>query len=201
MKIIGLTGGIGSGKSTVNQMLTALGAKILDADALYHQLLEPLNGAPSPLAQQIAKTFPFALQEDSTIDRPALAKHIFAKEDERKKLNAITHPIIQQKTAQIFHHWAQEGCTLALYDMPLLYELAFEKNMIGVIVVWVNAETQLKRLCLRSNISEQEAIKRIQSQIPLEEKKARATWLIDNNGTLERTQAQAQKLWRYLQGI
>lgn len=198
MRIIGLTGGIASGKTTVQGMLRSLGAPVLDADFIYHELIAPCRGQAAPLALTIAARFPGVLTADGTLDRRALGARVFANAADRKALEAIAHPAVRLATQQRMDALANAGVALAIYDVPLLYETGLEATTQGVIVVWVPEAVQLQRLMTRNNFTLSEATMRIQSQLPLEEKRRRATWVIDSSGTIEATRGQVETLWRKL---
>jgi dephospho-CoA kinase len=195
VKIIGLTGGIASGKSTVRTMLEAHGACVLDADAIYHQLIAPVDGDASPLARQIEARFRGVLQPDGNIDRRILGKHVYADTAERRALEAITHPAVAHVAGQQIEQMRRDGCPLMIYDVPLLYERRLEDGMDGVIVVWVPNDVQIARLAKRDGIPPREAEQRLASQLPLEEKRRRATWVVDNSGELPATQQQVDAIW------
>lgn len=176
-------------------MLAALGAPILDADAVYHGLLAPANGARSPLAAQIEISFPGVLLADGRIDRAALGSLVFADPAARQRLEALTHPAVAQAVQGQLMRWRDAGVTQAVYDVPLLYEKGLEAAMDGVAVVWVPASVQHARLMGRDNLSAAAAQARLDAQLPIDEKRRRATWVIDNSGSLAATQAQVQALW------
>lgn len=199
MKIYGLTGGIASGKSTVRQMLQAHGAHVIDADALYHGLIAPLPGhRPSPLAQRIAERFPGVLAADGSVDRRLLGERVFAAENERRALEQLTHPAVAAEFQRRLHELGEASVAFAFYDVPLLYERRLESGMDGVVVVWVPREVQLERLVARDGLSREAAEQRLAAQLPLDEKRRRATWVIDNSGPKEATRAQVDRLWREL---
>lgn len=195
MKIIGLTGGIASGKSTVRCMLEEHGARVLDADAIYHGLIAPVDGEASPLARQIEARFPGVLLPNGRLDRRTLGKRVFADSAERHALEAITHPAVAHVAGQRIEQLRREDCPLILYDVPLLYERRLEGGMDGVIVVWVPHDIQITRLAKRDGIEPRVAEQRLASQLPLEEKRRRANWVIDNSGDLPATRAQVDSVW------
>jgi dephospho-CoA kinase len=196
VRIFGLTGGIASGKSTVAAMLRELGAELIDADAVYHDLIEPKDGAPSELAARIGERFPGVLGANGVLDRRALGARVFADKGELQALGAITHPAVAAESARRVGELAARGVTRVVYDVPLLYERGLDKGMEGVIVVWVPRATQLARLIPRDGISPDAAEQRLASQLPLDEKRARATWVVDNSGAREDTRRQVQQIWR-----
>ena len=197
-RLLGLTGGIASGKSTVSQFLQDKGAALLCADSIYHQLISPVNGKPSELAKQIDKCFPGILLEDGALNRPELGTRVFGKEIELQKLGAITHPAVAQEVQRQVVELSAQGQELVFYDVPLLFERNLQELFEGVLVVWVPAALQLERLILRDGLSTEEAQKRIASQLPIEHKKQQATWLIDNSGSIEATREQVESFWNGL---
>ncbi len=198
-RVIGLTGGIASGKSTVHQMLAALGAAFVDADAVYHDLIAPLANQPSPLARAVGQRFPGVLTHDGRVDRRRLGERVFTHPDERRALEALTHPAVAAESKRRIAALADGGAPVVIYDVPLLYERGLEGGVAGVIVVWVPEAVQVKRLIAREHIAAAEAHRRLAAQLPLDEKRRRATWLIDNSGTREETRAQVTALWDVLQ--
>ena len=192
MRILGLTGGIGSGKSMVAQMFAQLGAAVVDADQLARDVVEP----GQPALQEIAATFgPEVLLPDGRLDRPRLAGIIFADPAERAKLDAITHPRIRARMDEEIEA-RRSGPGVLLVDIPLLYENDRVNTVEKVIVVWVDPPTQLRRLRQRSGLSAEAARQRISAQMPLDAKRARADHVIDNSGELEETRRQVEAIYR-----
>jgi dephospho-CoA kinase len=192
MKVLGLTGGIGSGKSMVASMFAQLGAAVIDADQLARDVVEP----GQPALDEIATTFGRdILLPDGRLDRGKLARIIFADPVARGKLNAITHPRIRERMdAAIAARASRPGVLIA--DIPLLYENERTGTVEAVIVVWVDPETQLRRLLERDRLTGDEARQRIAAQMPLDEKRARADVVIDNSGSRESTQRQVEAIYR-----
>jgi dephospho-CoA kinase len=199
MRIYGLTGGIASGKSTVNAMLAEHGAVVIDADAIYHGLVAPRDGQPSELTRAIAERFPGVVTAEGALDRRRLGERVFTNEEERRTLERITHPAVAAEFVRRIQELEARGVPFAFYDVPLLYERRLEDGMNGVIVVWVPEHVQIERLRARDGLSEADARKRLSAQLPLEEKKRRATWVIDNSGTREATREQVRALWGELE--
>ncbi|CVK19832.1 dephospho-CoA kinase [Sporomusa sphaeroides] len=193
MYVIGLTGGIASGKSTVSKMLGKLGAAIIDADQLSREVTLP----GKPAWQEIIKRFGDGIIEPGgEINRKRLGQIIFADSQARFDLEQITHPRIEAETMAAIIRAEQNGCTVAVLDAPLLIEVAWHHKTDSVWVVFVNEQTQLTRLRLRDNISYEDAVARIQAQMTLHEKLNYADVIIDNNGTLENTKAQVLTAWQ-----
>jgi dephospho-CoA kinase len=192
MRILGLTGGIGSGKSMVAQMFAQLGAAVVDADQLAREIVEP----GQPALQEIAATFgPEVLLPDGRLDRPRLAGIIFADPAERAKLDAITHPRIRARMDEEIKARRSDPGVL-IVDIPLLYENDRIDTVEKVIVVWVDPPTQLRRISQRGGLSAEAARQRISAQLPLDAKRARADHVIDNSGELEETRRQVEAIYR-----
>lgn len=195
MRIIGLTGGIASGKSTVSERLAALGAAIVDTDAIAHQLAMP----GQPLWQRYRDHFgPAILQADQTLDRAAIARRVFAHPEERRWLDAAAHPLILAECRRQLAYWQAQACPVAVLDVPLLFEAGWDTMADVVWVVAVQPELQLERLMRRNSLSRQAASARVAAQLSLEEKCARADLVLDNNGTLEELRCQVDRAWRCL---
>lgn len=192
MKVLGLTGGIGSGKSMVASMFTQLGADVIDADQLAREVVEP----GQPALKEIATAFGTdILLPDGRLNRGKLARIIFADPVARGKLNAITHPRIRERMdAEITARRSRPG--VLVVDIPLLYENDRTRAVETVIVVWVDPKTQLRRLQERDGLSVEEARQRIAAQMPLDEKRARADVVIDNSGSRENTRRQVEAVYR-----
>ena len=198
MKMVGLTGGIASGKSTVASFFRELGATIVDADAVYHGLLEPVAGRPSPLMKKIASSFPNVVGSHGGLDRPALAREVFSTPEKLQKLNTITHPAVAAEVRIQTQQALQKGAPGVIYDVPLLYENNLQSTMLGVIVVWVPRTIQQQRLCLRNGLTPEEAERRLRSQLAIDDKRSQGDWVIDNSGNLDHTKAQVQAVWQQL---
>jgi len=199
LRIIGLTGGIASGKSTVHEMLQGLGADIIDADTVYHDLIAPSRGQPSELGAAIGMRFAGTLLPDGSLDRRRLAVRVFADAEERAALEALAHPAVAVESARRCLELGARGAPFVIYDVPLLFERQLETTMAGVIVVWVPRDIQLARLMSREQLDLGAATERLLAQLPLDDKRRRVPWIIDNSGTREATLAQVRELWTTLQ--
>jgi dephospho-CoA kinase len=195
-RIIGLTGGIASGKSTVSAMLRELGAHVIDADQVARDVVAP--GTPA-LAEIQARFGPAVLHEDGALDRKKLGAIVFADPDARRALERITHPRIAAATQQEIARLAAAGVEPVIYDAALIVENRLYTWMQGLIVVSVPPEVQVARLMIRDDIDEAAAQARIAAQLSLAEKVAVATHVIDNSGTRSDTEAQVRALWERLQ--
>ncbi len=192
MKVLGLTGGIGSGKSMVASMFAQLGADVIDADQLARDVVEPGQPALVEIATAFGRD---VLLADGRLDRGKLGRIIFADPVARGKLNAITHPRIRERIdAEIAARGSRRG--VLVVDIPLLYESDRTRTVETVIVVWVDSKTQLRRLNERDGLTEEEARQRIAAQMPLDEKRARADVVIDNSGSRENTRRQVEAIYR-----
>jgi dephospho-CoA kinase len=182
MKLIGLTGGIASGKSAVSGILRRLGAQVIDADALAREVVEPHQ----PAWDEIVGTFGNeVLQPDQTLDRKKLRKLVFDDPKARKQLEAITHPRIRRLAQDKIAQCAATGAPLVVYEAPLLFETGIHLWLRPVILVACDTATQRRRLQERDNLTEAEIEQHLGAQMSLEEKRKLADYVIDNNGTLE----------------
>ncbi|HCT9180351.1 dephospho-CoA kinase [Corynebacterium sp. B5-R-101] len=182
MKLIGLTGGIGSGKSTVAQLLVRHGWELVDADQIARDIVEPGQPALAELAQAFGDDI---LQEDGSLDRGLLASRAFSSHEKTAVLNSITHPRINEETQARFDAARQAGADFVVYDMPLLVDKGLHKDMDATIVVDVDAEERVRRLVAYRGLDEEDARRRIAAQIPDDVRRAAADFIIDNNGPRE----------------
>ena len=192
MKIIGLTGGIACGKSTVSKALRALGACIIDADALAHELSQPNQALFNAYVQRFGMAI---VTPGGTLDRAAIARLIFTDPTMRAEVEQISHPLIRRAVEERLRMAEKEQKRAAVLDVPLLFEAGWALAD-EVWVVALPPEEQLTRLLARDKtMSEGEARARIAAQMPLAEKCARADVVIDNSGTKEETRDYVGKLW------
>lgn len=196
--IVGLTGGIVGGKSTVASMFRDLGAKIVDADRLGHSVILP----DKPAWRKIVKLFgEDVLKGDLTIDRKKLGKIVFGDQALLEKLNEITHPEIIKlikKEINLAKNKTHNQEKILIIDAALIYEAKINRLMDKVIVVYIDEDEQIKRLIKRNNLSKEEALQRIKSQMPMKEKIKMADYVIDNNNSLDKTKRQVVKIWEEL---
>ena len=194
MKIIGLTGGIACGKSTVSKELSALGAVIIDADALAHELSRPNQPIFSAYVARFGREI---VTEDGTLDRAAIARRVFADPTVRAEVDALVHPLIRTAAEERLRAARENNERAAVLDVPLLFEAGWDALADETWVVALPAEEQLARLLARDpKMCEGEARARIAAQMPLAEKCARADVVIDNCGTQEEVREYIGKLWR-----
>lgn len=199
MFLIGLTGGIASGKSVVSERLAARGAILVDADVLARQVVEP--GTPG-LAAIAAEFGPSVIGPDGQLDRPALGAIIFADAGRRAILNGITHPAIWGRAKQLFAAAeADDPSAVVVYDVPLLVEAAGDRPIRFdlVVVVQADVETRILRLVDVRRMTREEATSRVTAQATDAQRLAVADVVIDTNGTLEQTIAQVDALWDRVQ--
>ena len=186
VRIIGITGGIASGKSTVTEFLRQQGYQVIDADQVVHELQEP----GGRLYQALLSAFGSAiLREDGRLDRPKLGAMIFGNPQLLEQSSQIQNQIIREELAGRRDMLAETE-DIFFMDLPLLFELQYEDWFDQIWLVDVTEETQLSRLMTRNALSQEEAEKRIAAQLSLREKRKRADVLIDNNGSLEETRQQ-----------
>ncbi|TMD09896.1 MAG: dephospho-CoA kinase [Chloroflexi bacterium] len=192
MRLIGLTGGIATGKTTVARLLAARGAEIVDADVLAREVVEP--GSPA-LAEIAAGFGDSVLTPEGALDRAALGAVVFADPAQRRRLEAITHPRIAALMGERIAAGLASEAPLVVADIPLLFEGDRVGLVEGVLLVDAPEAVQLRRLMLRDGIDEAAARARVAAQMPLDEKRRLATWVIDNGGTPEQTAAEVASWW------
>ena len=191
MRVVGLTGGIGSGKSTVSAMFRELGAEVIDADQLAREVVEP----GTPALEEIGQRFPGVVDAQGRLDRAALGARVFADEGERRALEAIVHPRIRAEMTRRTEALARAGQKVVLYDAALLIENGLHRGMNGVVVVSAPEAVQRARLAARDGLDDAAISARLAAQLPLADKRAHATWVVDNGGSLEDTRAQVRRIW------
>jgi len=197
--LVGVTGGIASGKTTVSSMLEELGAPIIDFDVLARVVVEP----DKPAWKQIVGYFgEQVLNEDRTLDRKKLSEIVFGDMEKRKKLESFTHPqIYVEFDKQLNEITAQDPNAIIQVVIPLLLELNLQYLFHKVLVVYVSQDEMARRLAERDGITETQAQKMLSSQLPMEEKIRFADFVIDNSGTPDQTRAEVEKLWAKLQEV
>ena len=197
-RIVGLTGGIASGKSTVARMLTELGATVIDADAVVHELQAPR----SPLLGEIVEAFgPEILAADGALDRPALGALVFGDAEARERLGSIVHPKVAVEMLRRIAAARASGAALIVLDIPLLFEgrargtgSAAQMALDATILVTLPEEVQVERQMERDGCDHKEARRRIRAQLPLEEKQRLADYVIDNSGSRGETEHQVREV-------
>ncbi|MFI9718847.1 dephospho-CoA kinase [Streptomyces sp. NPDC052396] len=192
---VGLTGGIGSGKSEVSRLLAARGAVIVDADRIAREVVQP--GTPG-LAAVVAEFGPEVLAADGTLDRPRLGAIVFADEERLGALNAIVHPLVRARSLELEGE-AGPGAVV-VHDVPLLAENGLAPLYDLVVVVDAGEQTRLDRLVRLRGMTEDEARARMAAQATREDRLAVADLVIDNNGPLAALEARVDEVWRELRG-
>ena len=197
MLLVGLTGGIASGKSLVARVFKDLGAHVIDADRIVHELLQPDQQAGQEVIDYFGKDI---LLPDDGIDRRKLGEIIFNNADKRAWLNHCLHPrVFQVFTAQVQNILNRQPDTIIVFDAALLIETGYHRKMGKTIVVYSDVEQQIDRLTSRDSFSREQALIRIASQMPLSEKRGFADYVIENTGSREDTERQACELFKQLQ--
>ncbi|RXW17534.1 hypothetical protein EST38_g8320 [Candolleomyces aberdarensis] len=195
MLVVGLTGGIATGKSTVSNLLKSRGIPVVDADVIARQVVEP--GTPA-LAKIEAHFGPQVIQADGSLDRKQLGSIIFNDAAQRAKLNAIVHPAVRKAMGwEVVRYWFK-GEKICVMDVPLLIEGPLHKMVGKVVVVYCSEEIQLQRLIQRDNSTREDALSRLRSQMPIADKVAYADVVLDNSGTHQDLEAQVADLLRRL---
>ena len=190
MKIVGLTGGISSGKSTVSSYLKQLKIPVIDADEVARKVVEPNSQG----AREIRKTFGSdVFEEDGSLNRQKLGSLIFSNAENRQKLDDLLQPLIKIMILDEIEEYRQKGENMIVLDLPLLFEKQYEELCEDIIVVYIPKELQLERLMRRNQYTKQEALSRIDSQLSIEEKRKRATVLFDNQGTIQQLYHQVEQ--------
>ncbi len=196
MKKIGLTGGIASGKSTISRIFGEMGAKIIDADLLAREALMPGTEAYLATVKLFGRRI---LSSDGHIDRKALGNIVFRDRDKRSVLEGVVHPEIFRREAEaVSGIMANEPDALVIFDAALLIESGAWRRMDGLIVVWCRKETQVERLVKNCRLTQEEAVLRVEAQMPLDEKKKYASWIIDNDGDVSAAIRQTKEIYREL---
>jgi dephospho-CoA kinase len=191
VKLIGLTGGIASGKSTVATILKQLGAAVINADELSREVVQPGKGA----WKEIVETFGAnVLQSDKTLDRKKLRAVVFDNPDARKKLEAIIHPKVRALAEEKIRELAAAGRSIIVYEVPLLFEGQLHHWLRPVILVACDINTQRQRLRDRDQLTNTEAQQHIDAQMSLEEKRKLADYVIENNGNIEELEQQVKSV-------
>ena len=195
----GLTGGIASGKSTVARILEELGAKVIDADRAGHELLR----RPHSVYRQVVARFGQAiLRPDGEIDRARLGSIVFADQERLRELNAIVHPTLTARVDELATELrAGRPDAVIVVDAAVIYEAGLADRFAKILVAWCRPEQQIERLMAKAGLSREDALRRVASQIPPEEKRRRADYVIDCSGSLAQTRTQAEALYPELKRL
>ena len=196
MKLIGLTGGIASGKSTVAAILRRLGAAIINADDLSREVVQPGQEAWQKIIDSFGEQI---LQEDQTLDRKQLRKIVFDNREARQKLEAIIHPRVRSLAEQRVRELAAAGSSIIVYEVPLLFENQIHLWLRPVILVACDMATQKNRLQKRDHLTDTEARQHLEAQMSLADKRKLADYVVDNNGSLEELEQQVRAVLQKIQ--
>ncbi len=194
--LVGLTGGVATGKSTVAEVFRRLGCVIIDADVLAREVVEPGEPAHDDIVAEFGRGI---LQRDGTLDRQKLGVIVFAVPEKRKRLEAITHPRIRERLARRLEELAARGFAgIVVFDAPLIIESGNATTMDRLVVVVTDEATQARRLTARDGLGAAEAERRIASQLPVAEKAKVADYVIDNSGDREATIPEVRRVHQAL---
>jgi dephospho-CoA kinase len=195
LRIYGLTGGTGSGKSAAARVFTEEGIPVLNADRIGHELIQPGGNAVQP----VREAFGDGIMTRGAIDRGKLGEIVFSDPQARQRLNALMHPLIQEAITERCAQLARKGQELVVIDAALIAEnLQKPPSLDGIIVVHCSHQKRVQRLVERAGLSEEQARRRMEAQTPPEQKLAIADWVVENEGTLEEFRAKARQLAKEL---
>jgi len=193
---VGLTGGIGSGKSTVAAMFSKRGAYVIDYDKLAHYVVEPDKPAWKDIVEFFGES---VLKEDRTLDRPRLGEIVFADKDKRKKLESFIYPrLAEEYSNSISKILEKDHDAIIIADVPLLFETGMQNMFEKIILVYATREQQLSRAVERGGLDKENALRRLEAQMPLDEKITRSDYVIHNTNSLAATETEVQKVWEDL---
>jgi dephospho-CoA kinase len=195
---VAITGGAGSGKSVVARMFQELGATVLDADDIAHQVV----AVGAPAWQELKDDFgPEFFLEDGSLNRPMMARRVFSDPQARRRLNEIVHPYVAKEIRERLEALENQGVKMVLVEVPLLFEARLAGGYDRVIVVDTDPQEQVQRLQTRDHRNAQEIQGIIDAQMPLPDKVDRADYVVNNRGSLTETRGQVEKIWHDLQKI
>ena len=195
MRVVGLTGGIGTGKSTVAAMLRELGATVIDADEATRAVQARGTEGLLRLAQEFG---PAILDPDGELDRSRLAEIAFKDPEARRRLNGIVHPLVRQWMAERQQEAVERGDAVVVLDIPLLFESRGANPFETVVLVYAPEELQVRRLVELRGMTEEQALARIAAQTPIDEKRRLATHVIENTGSMQQLRDQVRQVWAEL---
>lgn len=195
MRWIGLTGGIATGKSAAKKVIEQNEFPVIDADMIAHQISQKGQVGYNAIVQEFGSDL---LQLDGTLDRKKLGEIIFKSETQKLRLENLLHPLIQSVVSEQKAMHKSAGHKLCFYDVPLLFEKTLQRQFDTTILIWCDSQTQMRRLIARNNLTEQQAMDRITSQLPLIEKLPLANHCVDNSSTLQSLQLQMNALLKKL---
>lgn len=195
MIVIGLTGGIATGKSVVLKMIEELAIPVIDSDKIARTIMEPPSDALDAIEKEFGLEF---INNDGTLNRKKLGNAVFDDKEKLEKLNSITHPAIRKIIDKFIEKYKNDGEKVCVLDAPVLIEGNFTDMVDYIILTHADENVQMKRLMDRDKLSREESFKRIKSQMPFEEKKKYADYIIDNNKDIEYTRLQLSNILRVL---
>jgi dephospho-CoA kinase len=195
--ILGLTGGIATGKSTVTGMLRERGIPVIDADQIAREVVEPGKPAFEAIMDHFGRDI---LLADGQLDRKKLGEIVFSDESERQKLNAIVHPEVRRVMREEAKMAEKNGASIVFMDIPLLFESKLQHMVEKIAVVYAPASMQLARMLERDELEEEQALKRLRAQFPIDQKREEADFLIDNSRTREETERQVEDMLAKIRG-
>ena len=191
MKLIGLTGGAGSGKSTVAAMLRELGAATVDADEATHAVYAPGTEGFDAVVKEFGEEY----VREGAIDRARLGAFVFTDPDALRRLNEIVHPLVRQWMAEKTAEAVANGADVVIQDVPLLFENRLQGLFSATVLVYARPQTQLRRLVEQRGLASDRALAILAAQMPIEEKRRLADYFIDNDGTRDETRRQVKEVW------
>jgi dephospho-CoA kinase len=193
---IGLTGGIASGKSTVAQLFEGRGLPVIDADKIAKDVVKKGTSG----LQEIVRAFgPGVLDTNQELDRKKMGSLVFANKEHLDRLESIIHPLVQSEVQLRREYFKAKGHSAVIYDVPLLFEKNLHKQFDGIVLIWCDPAIQLQRLIERDQLSPAEATNRLKAQLPLEDKKKRSSWCIENNGDMKSLKVNFEKVFQEIQ--
>ncbi len=193
--VLGLTGNIASGKSTVANWLAEFGAVVVSADELAREVVQPGSAGLIRLVEMFGEEI---LADDGSLDRKHLGQIVFAKPAARRRLESVTHPAIARLAEERLNAFREEGVQLVVYEAPLLFEAGADRRVDQTLVVLVEKQVQITRIMVRDGLDEEAAKARVAAQWPQADKVMRADYVIDNSGPVEQTRLVTEALYRYL---
>lgn len=192
---VGLTGGIACGKTGVRKLLADRGAFTIDADTIVHQLLDQKTELTDRIREQFGAE---VLAPDGSVDRKKLGVVVFSDPEARRRLNRLVHPRVIAEEKRLLEEAERKGRELAVVDAALMIETGTYRNYDRLVVVYCPRAAQMERLMARDGLSKEEAARRVDAQLSIEEKKPYADYVIDTSGSLEETERQVQGVWEKL---
>ncbi len=198
MLVVGLTGGIASGKSTVSRMFRDAGIPVICADELADEVVKPGSAALDKIRQTFGDEF---IDSEGNLNRAAMARLVFKDKSKRQDLESIIHPRVAEEQRKLIRQFAVQGHNIVVVDVPLLYENGLEDSFDMILVAYVPPEVQIQRLIARDRVTDKEARSRLDAQLPIDKKKKLAGRIIDNTGPVEHTREQVLGIIRELRAL